>query len=46
MKHKEWEERNEVFFKDMDIEEQKIVDNFLKKFNIYLDEVIKQKQEK
>lgn len=46
MKHKEWEERNEVFFKDMNIEEQKTVDNFLKKFNAYLDEVIKQKEEK
>lgn len=40
IKHKQWEERNNEFFKNIDKEEQEIVANFLKKFNSYLDKII------
>lgn len=40
IKHREWEERNNNFFKNIDKEEQEIVDSFLKKFNSYLDKII------
>ena len=40
IKHKQWEERNNEFFKDIDKEEQEIVASFLKKFNDYLDKMI------
>ncbi len=40
IKHKQWEERNGLFFKTIDKEEQEIVTNFLIKFNSYLDELI------
>ena len=40
-KHKEWEERNDVFFKNVSEKEQEVVANFLIKFNNYLEEIIK-----
>lgn len=40
IKHSQWEERNAIFFKSIDKEEQKIVANFLTKFNNYLDKII------
>lgn len=43
IKHMEWEERNNNFFKNVDKEEQEIVDSFLKKFNSYLDKIIESK---
>ncbi|NEU05254.1 MULTISPECIES: MarR family transcriptional regulator [Clostridium] len=42
-KHKEWEERNDVFFKNVSEKEQEVVANFLIKFNNYLEEIIKSK---
>lgn len=42
-KHKEWEERNDIFFKDVSEKEQEVVANFLIKFNNYLEEIIKSK---
>ncbi|GAA0127480.1 MarR family transcriptional regulator [Clostridium sp. CTA-19] len=43
IKHKEWEERNDIFFKDVSEKEQEVVANFLIKFNNYLEEIIKSK---
>lgn len=43
IEHREWEERNNNFFKNVDKEEQEIVDSFLKKFNNYLDKIIESK---
>ncbi|GAA0116629.1 MarR family transcriptional regulator [Clostridium senegalense] len=43
IKHKEWEERNDVFFKNVSEKEQEVVANFLIKFNNYLEEIIKSK---
>lgn len=40
IKHKNWEERNNKFFKNIDKEEQEVVVSFLKKFNNYLDKII------
>jgi len=40
IKHKQWEERNNKFFKNVDKKEQEVVANFLKKFNNYLDKII------
>lgn len=40
MKHKQWEERNNKFFKNVDKKEQEVVASFLKKFNNYLDKII------
>ncbi|AUM98490.1 MarR family transcriptional regulator [Clostridium botulinum] len=40
IKHKQWEERNNNFFKNVDREEQEIVASFLKKFNNFLDKII------
>lgn len=40
IKHKNWEERNNKFFKNIDKEEQEVVASFLKKFNNYLDKII------
>ncbi len=40
IKHKQWELRNRIFFKNIDKKEEKIVTNFLIKFNSYLDELI------
>lgn len=40
IKHKQWEERNNKFFKNITKEEQDIVASFLVKFNNYLDEII------
>lgn len=40
IKHSQWEERNAIFFKSIDKEEQKIIDNFLSRFNNYLDKII------
>jgi DNA-binding MarR family transcriptional regulator len=40
IKHKQWEERNNKFFKNITKEYQDIVANFLIKFNDYLDEII------
>ena len=46
IKHKQWEERNNKFFKDISEEDQEIVASFLKKFNSYLDEIIESEGEK
>jgi len=40
IKHREWEERNNKFFKNIDKKDQEVVASFLKKFNNYLDEII------
>lgn len=40
IKHKQWEERNNKFFKNIDKKEQEVVASFLKKFNNYLDKII------
>lgn len=40
IKHRQWEERNNKFFKNIDEEEQEFVASFLKKFNNYLDKII------
>lgn len=40
IKHKKWEERNDIFFNNISKEDQEIVANFLMKFNNYLDEII------
>lgn len=40
IKHKQWEERNNKFFKNIDKKDQEVVANFLKKFNNYLDKII------
>ncbi len=40
IKHKKWEERNDIFFNNISKEEQEIVANFLIKFNNYLDKII------
>ncbi|CAM2847607.1 MarR family transcriptional regulator [Hathewaya histolytica] len=40
IKHRQWEERNNKFFKNIDEEEQEVVASFLKKFNNYLDKII------
>ncbi|GAA0086498.1 MarR family transcriptional regulator [Clostridium sp. CTA-7] len=40
IKHKQWEERNNNFFKDITEEDQEIVARFLIKFNNYLDKII------
>ena len=45
IKHKQWEERNNRFFKNIDKKDQEVVANFLKKFNNYLDEMIKSQGE-
>ncbi|MGG7179383.1 MarR family transcriptional regulator [Clostridium paraputrificum] len=46
IKHKEWEERNNKFFKDIDKAEQDVIASFLKKFNNYLDEIIEEEGER
>ncbi len=45
VKHKQWEERNNKFFKNVDEKNQEIVASFLKKFNNYLDEIIESEGE-
>lgn len=45
IKHKNWEERNDIFFNNITKEDQEIVANFLIKFNNYLDEIIETKGE-
>lgn len=40
IKHKQWEERNNKFFKNITKEDQDIIASFLGKFNSYLDEII------
>lgn len=40
IKHKQWEERNNKFFKNIDKKEQEVVASFLRKFNDYLDKII------
>ncbi|MFX0549766.1 MarR family transcriptional regulator [Hathewaya histolytica] len=40
IKHRQWEERNNKFFKNIDEEDQEVVASFLKKFNNYLDKII------
>ncbi|WP_228109235.1 MarR family transcriptional regulator [Terrisporobacter petrolearius] len=40
IKHKQWEERNNKFFKNITKQDQEIVASFLIKFNNYLDEII------
>ncbi len=40
IKHKKWEERNDIFFNNISKEDQEIVANFLIKFNNYLDKII------
>nr|WP_034868970.1 MarR family transcriptional regulator [Clostridium lundense] len=45
IKHKQWEERNNKFFKNITKENQEIVASFLMKFNNYLDEIIESEGE-
>lgn len=45
IKHKQWEARNNKFFKNISEEEQEVVARFLKKFNTYLDEIIESEGE-
>lgn len=45
LKHKQWEERNNKFFKNIDKKDQEVVASFLKKFNNYLDEIIESEGE-
>nr|WP_074042370.1 MarR family transcriptional regulator [Desnuesiella massiliensis] len=45
VKHKQWEERNNKFFKTIDKKDQEVVASFLKKFNSYLDEIIESEGE-
>ncbi len=45
IKHKQWEERNNKFFKNVDKEDQEVVASFLKRFNNYLEEIIESEGE-
>lgn len=45
IKHKQWEERNNKFFKNVTKQDQEIVASFLIKFNNYLDEIIESEGE-
>lgn len=45
IKHKQWEERNNKFFKNVTKQEREIVASFLIKFNNYLDEIIESEGE-
>ena len=45
IKHKKWEERNEIFFNNISKEDQETVANFLIKFNDYLDKIIEAERE-
>lgn len=46
IKHKQWEERNDKFFKDIDKKNQEVIVSFLKRFSNYLDEIIEEEERK
>lgn len=41
--HRDWEEREKEFFKEINLDELEIIDDFLIKYNTYLDKLIKER---